>query len=53
VPRYCESLILFVTTLKRSKLANARAWLEAGRQDPQLVKEIVRVLDRPKRRSRR
>jgi len=52
-PRHGESRIFFVTTLKRAKLANARAALEAGRQDPQLVKEIVRVLDRPKRRSRR
>jgi HEAT repeat protein len=52
-PRHGESRIFFVTTLKRSKLANARAALEAGRQDPQLVKEIVAVLDRPKRRSRK
>ena len=52
-PRHGESRIYFVSTLKRSKLANARAALEAGRQDSQLVKEIVAVLDRPKRRSRR
>jgi hypothetical protein len=52
-PRHGESRIFFVTTLKRSRLANARAALAAGRQDPQLVREIVRVLDRPKRRSRR
>jgi hypothetical protein len=51
--RHGESRIYFVSTLKRSKLGDARAALEAGRQDPQLVKEIVRVLDRPKRRSRR
>ena len=50
-PRHGECRIYFVETLKRSKLANARAALEAGRQDPQLVREIQRVLDRPKRRK--
>ena len=51
-PRHGEYRILFVRALKRSKLANARAALEAGRQDPQLVKEIGRMLDRPRRRRR-
>ena len=48
--RHGECRLYFVRTLKRSKLANARVALEAGRQDPQLVKEIVAVVDRPKRR---
>lgn len=49
-PRHGEYRIYFVRTLKRSKHPNAKAALEAGRLDPQLVKEIVAVVDGPKRR---
>lgn len=52
-PRHGEIRILFVEPLDRSHSMNAREALEAGRSDPQLAREIRRVVDRPKRSKRR
>jgi hypothetical protein len=50
--RHGENRLAFTKALKRSRLANARAALEQGREDPQLVKEISRELDSPRRRAK-
>jgi HEAT repeat protein len=50
--RHGVNRLAFIDGLARSRSANARAALEAGRADPQLTKEISRVLDRPLKRRK-
>jgi hypothetical protein len=51
--RHGENRVAFMIALKRSRLANARVALEAGRSDPDLTREISRLLDRPGRPGKR
>jgi hypothetical protein len=50
--RHGENRIAFVRPLARSHLANARAALEAARQDPEVAREVSRVIDGTNRRRR-
>ena len=52
-PRHGQNRIVLIAALKRSRTANARAALEAARNDAELQAEVSRLLDTPKRRGRR
>jgi hypothetical protein len=51
-PRHHRHRIAFILTLKRSRLASARAALDAAREDPELGREVRRLVGRPRRRPR-
>lgn len=51
-PRHGENRIIFVGALKRSRNLKARAALEAARQDPQLAREVRRLVGRPRPRPK-
>jgi hypothetical protein len=47
--RHGENRLAFVDALKQSRRADARAALEKARQDPQLAREMRRLLGRPRK----
>jgi hypothetical protein len=50
--RHGHHRINFITVLKRSRLASARAALDSAREDPELGREVRRLVGRPRRRPR-
>ena len=48
-PRHGENRLAFVDALRRSRNAAARAAMEEAREDPQLAREMRRVLGRPRK----
>ena len=51
--RHGENRIIFIKALARSRSINARQALEEAKADPELVREITRVLSRRGRRRRK
>jgi hypothetical protein len=49
--RHGKNRVVFVEALAHSRLGNARLALEAGRDDPDVSREITRVLDKRKKKK--